>query len=112
MGIELTWRLEEFREVVNEYFPVMDLWFDDGRPAFVVQVTPDSRQRFLQLRQRLEPLGYLPLLRRRDGREIVALLPRPAPGQWRWGVNLALFLATLVTTFYAGYLNAISLVAD
>ena len=67
MGLELTWRLEEFRAIVNEYFPVTDLWFDGGRPAFVVQVPPDSQERFLQLRRRLLPLGYLPLLRRRDG---------------------------------------------
>lgn len=112
MGLELTWRLEEFRAIVNEYFPVTDLWFDGGRPAFIVQVPPDSQERFLQLRRRLLPLGYLPLLRRRDGREVVALLPRPPGGPWRWPVNLALFLATLFTTYYAGYQSAIPLVRE
>lgn len=106
MGLELTWRLEEFREIVNEYFPVVDLWFDDGRPAFVVQVAPDSQQRFLQLRQRLEPLGYLPLLRRRDGKELIRFVPRPAARGWRWEINAAMFALTLVTTSVAGYSQA------
>lgn len=106
MGLELTWRLEEFREIVNEYFPVVDLWFDDGRPAFVVQVTGDSQQRFLQLRQRLEPLGYLPLLRRRDGKELIRFVPRPTARGWRWEVNAAMFALTLVTTSVAGYFQA------
>lgn len=106
MGIELTWRLEELRLIVNEYFPVTDLWFDGGRPAFVVQVTPDSAQRFLRLRQRLEPLGYLPLLRHRDGKELIRFVPRPAPGTWRWEINAAMFALTLVTTSVAGYYQA------
>jgi hypothetical protein len=109
VGIELTWRLEEFRGIVNEYFPVTDLWFDDGRPAFVVQVTPDSHQRFLRLRQRLEPLGYLPLLRRRDGKVLINFVPRPAPGAWRWEINALMFVLTLVTTSWAGYFQAAGL---
>lgn len=110
MGVEVSWRLEEFRRIIEEYFPIDDIGYDDGRPAFTVRAPADSKQRFLQLRQRLEPLGYLPRLRRRDGRDIVALVPQPPRGQWRWQVNLALFAATLVTTFIAGYLNARALV--
>lgn len=106
MGLELTWRLEEFRGIVNEYFPVTDLWFDDGRPAFVVQVTPDSQERFLKLRQRLEPLGYLPLLRRRNGKELIRFVPRPPPGAWRWELNALMFALTLITTSVAGYFQA------
>jgi len=106
VGLELAWRLDEFREIVNEYFPVVDLWFDDGRPAFVVQVTPDSQQRFIQLRRRLEPLGYLPLLRRRDGKVLIRFVPRPAAGGWRWEINAAMFALTLVTTSVAGYFQA------
>lgn len=106
VGVELLWRIEEYRGVVEEYFPVDGIWSDGGRPAFTVRVGADSKERFLQLRQRLEPLGYLPVLRQRDGVTFLGLLPRPPQGQWRWQLNLALFAVTVCTTFLAGYLNA------
>jgi len=107
---DISWRIEEFRRIVAEFFPVDEVWYDGGRPAFAIRTGPDSRRRFLGLRERLEPMSYLPLLRRRDGREIVALIPRPERGEWRWQVNALLFVATLATTFFAGYVNAQALV--
>ncbi len=108
---ELLWRIEEFRGIVEQYFPVQAVWSDGGRPAFAVRVGEDSKERFLRLRQQLEPMGYLPMLRRRNGVTVLGLAPRPPRGQWRWQVNLALLAATLGTTFLAGYLNARWLVA-
>lgn len=102
--------MDEFRRIIEEYFPVTDVWYDGGRPAFVVRVPEDSQAQFLRLRRRLEPLDVLPLLRHRDAIDVIALTPRPPRGQWRWPVNLALFAATVLTTFYAGYLNARPLV--
>lgn len=105
MSVEWLWRIEEFRSVVERYFPVDEVWYDGGRPVFAVRVPDDSKERFLQLRRHLEPMGYLPLLRRRNGTTVLGLTPRPPRGQWRWPVNLALFVATLGTTFIAGFLN-------
>ncbi len=110
MTVDLLWRIEEFRTLVDTYFPVDEVWYDGGWPAFTVRVPGDSKDRFLRLRRALEPMGYLPLLRRRNGVTLLALTPRPARGQWRWPVNLLLFVATLGTTFYAGYLQAVPLV--
>ncbi len=103
---ELTGELDQLHRIVAEYFPVTGVMTDGGRPAFSVLVPPDSKTLFLALRQRLEPTGLLPLLRSYDGRHTLAFVPRPPPGQWRWQVNAALFLATLLTTFAAGYLTA------
>lgn len=112
VSTELLSRIEEFRGIVEQYFPVQAVWSDGGRPAFAVRVGEDSKERFLRLRQQLEPMGYLPMLRRRNGVTVLGLAPRPPRGQWRWQVNLALLAATLGTTFLAGYLNASALVAD
>ncbi len=109
---ELLWRIEEFRGIVEQYFPVQAVWSDGGRPAFAVRVGEDSKERFLRLRHQLEPMGYLPMLRRRNGVTVLGLAPRPPRGQWRWQVNLALLAATLGTTFLAGYLSTSLLVAD
>lgn len=110
MSLDLSWRIEEFEQVIGEYFQVTGVQFDGGRPAYAVVVPRDSRERFLQLLRRLEPMGYLPLLRRRDGQEFIVLMPRPPKGAWRWTVNVALFAATLLTTFLAGYYNTLPLV--
>lgn len=104
------WSLEDFHRIVEEYFPVTDVGYDGAAPVFVVQTSAQSKARFLQLKQRLEPMGYLPLLRRRNGREVVAVIPRPPRGAWRWQVNALLFIVTLATTFLAGYLDSLALV--
>ena len=107
---DLLWRVEEIRGLIEASFPVQGVWFDGGRPAFTIQRPRDVRPAFTALRARLEPLGYLPALRRRRGADLVVLLPAPPPLRSRWEVNLALFLVTVGTTFVAGYLQAASLV--
>lgn len=108
--MDLSWRVEEFRRIVGEHFLVEEVGFDAGRPVFAIRESPETKAQFLTLRAKLEPLGYLPLLRRRDGRAVIALLPKPPHGLWRWPINLVLFLVTLATTFAAGYTNALPLV--
>jgi len=106
METELWVRTEELRRLVEAEFPVAEVVYDRGAPAFALLPVPDAKERFLALRDRVAPLGYLPLMRRRQGRTVLILVPRPERGQWRWPVNLMLFVATLLTTFVAGYMNA------
>jgi membrane-associated protease RseP (regulator of RpoE activity) len=87
----------------------------DGPPAvFQLPETtaiPDLRERFLALQRRLAPLGLLPLLRTRAGRPVLLLVPRPAAGRWAWQTNVVLFLATVATTFYSGFLLTQGIIA-
>ncbi len=77
---------------------------------FLLQATQDIGDRFMELRRRLAPLGLLPLLRDQGGRPILVLVPKPPPGRWAWQINALLFLATVVTTFLAGYMFSAELV--
>jgi hypothetical protein len=94
------------RAAVEAAFPVQELWFADGRPAFTIVPGPDDKERFLRLRQTLGDLGVLPLMRRRDDKTVIVLLPRPSPGRTPWLWPIGLFAATLVTTFLAGFQNS------
>lgn len=82
------------------------------QPVFALTTTEGIRDRFIELQRRLAPLDLLPLLRRRDGQPVLILTPRPAPGRWAWQTNALLFLATLGTTFYAGFLQSDALTRD
>ena len=109
---ELIAQTEELTRLVAASFPVEDIWFDGDRPAFVIRRPPDVRPALAALRQRLAPLRLLPALRRRRGKDLVVLLPEPPPLRIRWQLNLLLFIATLGTTFWAGYQQAAFLVRE
>lgn len=94
------------RAAVEACFPVQEVWFQDGRPVFTIVPGPDDKARFLRLRDRLAELGMLPLLRRHAGETVIILVPKPPESRTSWRLPAALFAATLVTTFLAGYLNA------
>jgi Zn-dependent protease len=103
--------LEHFavaRAAVEASFPVQEVWFQNGRPAFTIVSGPDDKAKFLELRERLSGLGVLPLMRRHEGETVILLAPRPpvTPTAWRWPVLL--FIATIGTTFAAGYYNGLS----
>jgi len=95
------------RAAVEASFPVQEVWFQNGRPAFTIAPGPDDKARFLALRDRLSALGVLPMMRRQNGETLILLAAKPpaASTAWRWPVLL--FAATLATTFVAGYANSL-----
>lgn len=99
-------RFAAIHAAVAAAFPVQGVEVEDGRPAFTILPGHDDKERFLQLRRELEPLDVLPLLRERDGKTVLLLVARPPVTRTQWTLPVALFVATLVSTFFAGYLNA------
>ncbi len=90
------------RAAVESSFRVQELWFQDGRPIFTVVPSADDKERFLRLRQALDGLGLLPLLRKQSGETVLVFVPKPQAGRTRWLLPVGLFVATLGTTFWAG----------
>lgn len=107
---DLAERLDRARRHIEAVLPEASAANGEPQPVFLLQSAEGIRDRFLELQRRLAPLGLLPLLRNRAGRPALLLIPRPAPGRWAWQTNALLFLATVATTFYAGYLQSDSLV--
>lgn len=102
-------RLDLARQVVEALLPGA-VPLEDVPETFVLPRADGIKESFLALQRRLVPLGLLPMLREHEGRPILRLVHRPPPGQWRWQVNAALFVATIGTTFLSGYLLARGLV--
>jgi hypothetical protein len=104
--------LERALEVVARVFPEATPAIGDGpHPVLALPSADGVRDRFLDVHRRLSPLGWLPMLRRRAGRPVLILVPKPPPGRWAWQTSLLLMLATMAATFYAGYEQSRSLVA-
>ena len=99
-------RFAAIRAAIEVAFPVRGVEVQDGRPVFEVDSGADAKARFLRLRSDLDVLGVLPLLRCRGGRTVLLLAPKPASAPNQWTLPGALFLATLLTTFLAGYFDS------
>ncbi|MFB3818993.1 MAG: site-2 protease family protein [Candidatus Methylomirabilales bacterium] len=93
---------------LRDVFEVRERWTHDGevrfRGAFLVE--PDEAVAILS--GRLEPFGYVPLVQ--SPRELALVryayyAPAPARRAWAgWPLNLALLLATALTTLFVGAL--------
>ncbi|MDR5683052.1 MAG: site-2 protease family protein [Armatimonadota bacterium] len=92
--------------LVRRHFGVQQAWVEDGVPVFAVAAELDLDVRFAALRQDLLPLGALPLLRRSGDRLLLSVVPRAGRIRGNGWVNVALFAATVVTTFLTGYIGS------
>ncbi|HLW59943.1 MAG TPA: site-2 protease family protein [bacterium] len=106
MATDAQSRFAAIHDAVASAFPVQDFGVDQGRPIFTIIPGADDKARFLRLKRDLEPLDVLPLLRRRGGNTVVMLSPKPPATRVQWSLPVALFAATLLSTFFAGLLNA------
>jgi len=85
---------EEVQGMVESEFDVEEGFVDHNVPTFYVRYQEDSKEAFLRLMKRLDSLELLPLLRPKDEKVVLRILPKP---------NIALFFATLGTVFVSGY---------
>ncbi len=95
------------RQAIEGLFTVADIRASERGDAvmFVGRLasTGEVDAIYQQLRERLKPLGYTPVLRREGSRDIV-VAQRGVIGAARFNplINLVLFVATLFTTLLAG----------
>ncbi len=113
MSSSLDTILLELRDIVKEEFTVSHVYVDprDNIPRFIIEKDADIKQRSARLSERLKPYKMLAVFRRMELFEgtgeyetVIILVPAPPPrkkGSYR--VNLALFLATVVTVLLAGW---------
>lgn len=77
----------------------------DGMVRFRGHLLVDPEAALSQLAPRIEPYGYVPMIRSPEEITLIRLQPVSprATAAWKgWPLNLALFLATLFTTLFVG----------
>ena len=102
-SVEVT-QFDQLRGEVESEFEVEDAFMEYGIPTFYVKLREDSKQAFLRLVERLDATDFVPILRRREEKVVLQVVRKPQVGPSRKIVNLALFLATIGTTFLTGYI--------
>lgn len=99
-------KVEALRNELGDLFAVADTAMDQPQPGqvrFRGRFLQDLADHYDELRRRFERHGFTPLVRQEDGRFAIIGIPfvfEPKPSNW-W-VNLALFLATILSTLFLG----------
>jgi hypothetical protein len=94
---------EKVQAMVEAEFDVKEGFIDHDIPTFHVNYREDSKEAFLRLMQNLESLELVPLLRQREEKVVLQVLPKPPIKPNRNQINIALFFVTLGTVFISGY---------
>jgi membrane-associated protease RseP (regulator of RpoE activity) len=101
--------VEALRRELGELFMLDDVtvdWPQPGHIRFRGRFLCDLAGCYDELRHRFERHGFTPLIRQEEGEVAVLALPTvydPPPS--RWIINLILFVATIISTLFAGAIN-------
>jgi membrane-associated protease RseP (regulator of RpoE activity) len=95
---------EQVTGVVSSEFRVQEALMDNGIPTYFLAQPQETKQAFLRLLRKLQPMNLIALLRRIDERVVLRVVSRPAVKQSNILINWALLFATVATTFVTGYL--------
>jgi membrane-associated protease RseP (regulator of RpoE activity) len=97
---------EEVQLMVNSEFDIQESFVDHDIPTFFIRYKKDSKEAFLRLVQKLDPLDLIPLLRKNEETVVLRVVAKPPVKPSRNIINVVLFFATLGTVFLSGYIMA------
>jgi membrane-associated protease RseP (regulator of RpoE activity) len=105
-------QFDQLRDAVESEFEVEDGFIEYGIPTFYVRLRQDSKQAFLRLAKRLNATDFVPILRKKEEKVVLQVVRKPPVKSSRKIVNLALFFATVGTTFLTGYILSLGWVME
>jgi membrane-associated protease RseP (regulator of RpoE activity) len=103
-----TAQYEQIHQIVAAEFTVEEGIAGYDTPTFYVAPKDDLKQAFLRLYRRLDSMQFVPLLRKRENRLMLQIVPKPPVKRSRPWINIVLLVATIVTTLVTGYLNSLT----
>ncbi|MEM3696476.1 MAG: site-2 protease family protein [Candidatus Bathyarchaeia archaeon] len=101
---------EEITKLVSTEFQIEEALMEHNIPTYYLKQPQETKQAFLRLLKNLEPINFLAILRKRDGRIVLKIIPKPHVKPSNIMVNWILFFATIATTFVTGYMFSENLI--
>jgi Zn-dependent protease len=95
---------EQITTLVSTEFQIEEALLEHNIPTYYLKQPQETKQAFLRLLKNLEPMGLVGLLRRKNGRIVLKVIPKPQIKPSNILVNWLLFFATIGTTFITGYM--------
>lgn len=95
---------DNFTAIVSKEFQVEQSLMEEGIPTYYLKWPQETKQAFLRLLKNLKPSGFIAILRKQEGRVVLRIAPKPPIKPSRTIINWILFIATIGTTFFTGYL--------
>lgn len=89
------------KDHVSRYFAINDFYL--GNDSFYFVTSDYNAQNFQSLIQDLGEMGHVPFIRKQGEDYRIDVYEKPEPKKSKLYVNVLLFLATILTTIYAGY---------
>ena len=102
-------RFEHFQDLVKSEFIVEKSLLHRGVPTFYLRLSQNLKKAFLRLFRQVDSEGFVPVLRKREGKIVLQIIPKPPTKPSRPIINLGLFFATIGAMLFAGYIQSLGL---
>jgi membrane-associated protease RseP (regulator of RpoE activity) len=103
--------LDELTRIVSRVMAVDDTTLGGPQQHFAFRargrLLTDSESAYEEIESAVGPMGLLTTLREENGKLVVELFQKPLPPAGRNGLQLALFLLTILSVVFAGASNAL-----
>jgi len=95
---------EKLTSIVSAEFQLEECLIEKMVPTYYLKPPQETKQAFLKLLENLKTMNLIALLRRKNGRIVLKIVPKPPTKPSNILVNWILFFATIGTTFLTGYM--------
>jgi len=95
---------EQITTLVSGEFQIEEALLEHNIPTYYLKQPQETKQAFLRLLKKLEEMNFIAILRKKDGRIVLKIVPKPPTKPSNILVNWLLFFATIGTTFLTGYM--------
>ena len=95
---------EKLTSIVSAEFELEECLIEKMVPTYYLKQPQETKQAFLKLLKNLETMNLIALLRTKNGRIVLKIVPKPPTKPSNIMINWILFFATIGTTFLTGYM--------